>query len=66
MKEGVGVLGGAVGTPVAPVFFPSLGCLVSDFIGNASPSKHEVTRQANFPRSSVRARMLSVEVESVC
>ena len=34
--------------PVHPVFLPSRGSLMSDSIGNCSPRKHEITRQANF------------------
>mgnify|MGYP003321414092 CR=1 FL=1 len=37
-----------VAAPVTPILVPSLGSLVSDSIGNCSPSKDEITRQLNF------------------
>ena len=48
MEEGVGFACCTICAPMSPVLLPSLGSLVSDSIGNASPSKQEVTRQANF------------------
>ena len=48
VEKGIGFTVCTVGAPVTPVFFPILGSLVSDAIGNVPPRKQEVTRQENF------------------
>ena len=48
-----------------PSIFLILGSLVSDFIGNASPSKQEVTRQTKFSGPDLQSRGLSMGGKSV-
>ena len=48
LQGGRDVAGGYVRAPVAPIFVPSLGSLVSDSIATYSPSKQEITRQLDF------------------
>ena len=47
-EGGGSIARGSVGTPFAPIFVATLGSLMSDSIGNCSPSKQEITRQLNF------------------
>ena len=66
MEEGIGVAQLGVAAPVFPVFFTSLGSLVSDAIGNALPCKQEITRQLNFFGTFRLCQDNSGGGESVC